>query len=253
MPQKIEWLLIMMIHLTVRAHSLTLMVLLPILAACTYIKPTSKPIEHDYFQYDINNKVLVVLLPGIGESPKSFIDHGVVKQIQACRPALNIVGVNAYYSYYRKDIIARRVHYDVILPAREGGVEEVWFMGVSLGGLGTLFHRQSYPQDMDAGILMAPYLGDADEFSMFLNGKMENGNKDKFVDLWQTLKENAEGPPELTMAYGKSDTYSKQQAWLASMMPNDRVVIRKGGHLWTVWEKLWPEVLLRSGFCSKLD
>lgn len=216
------------------------------LTGCAYIQPAFNPIDHHYYVANTYNKALVVLLPGIGESSEAFVDNGVVKAITECRNDTNIVGVNAYFSYYRKQSVARRIHYDVIEPARQSGIEEIWFMGLSLGGLGTLIHRNSYPQDVSGSILVAPYIGEWEVLSAYLQGEEVDDKERVFAAVWQSIQHDASA---ISLAYGESDKYSKQHRWLAGYLPRQQVETVEGGHTWNVWKKLWPIILQQSGFC----
>ncbi len=154
-------------------------ILISSVSACYYLQRAEVPIASDYYRYsdDTSNRTLVILLPGIGESVLQFQQYGVVEQIASCQSRANILGVEAHYSYYQQQLITERLHEDVILPARERGIESIWLVGISMGGFGSLLYREAYPDDLEGIIVMAPYLGEWPALNLFLSKQGEHGAK----------------------------------------------------------------------------
>jgi pimeloyl-ACP methyl ester carboxylesterase len=221
-------------------------------SGCVYFKTASTPVPSEYFNYDESNSTLVLLLPGLGESPSNFVKHGAVHQIIACQPKANIIGIDSHFAYYHNASIVTRLREDIIVPARQAGVRKIWLLGISLGGMASLLYWQQYPDEIAAVIVMAPYLGEWDELELYLNDRnrfLESSNKD-FLDLWDGLTNPPVSVPEITLAYGETDKFNQQQRWLAGLLDRDKVITTAGGHRWTVWQTLWPEALRRSGLCD---
>lgn len=206
----------------------------------------------EYYHYQASNSTLVVLLHGRGGKAQNFVSYGAVDQIAACQPDANIVGVDSGFAYYRERIIAERLREDVIRPAREAGIRQVWLLGISMGGLGSLVYRQRYRDDIEAVILMAPYLGEWDELSVYANNPQlarDSGDAD-FIEVWDGITGIPADDPAITLAFGEQDNDNQQHLWLAGLLDEDRVVSGPGGHNWYSWKKLWPEALRHSGLCD---
>ena len=131
-------------------RSVTAIAVAVLASSCVYLKTASTPVPSEYYNYDESNSTLVLLLPGLGESPANFVKYGTVEQIVNCQPAANILGVDGHFGYYRQASIVARLHEDIIVPARSAGISKVWLLGISLGGLGSLQYRQRYPDEIEA-------------------------------------------------------------------------------------------------------
>jgi pimeloyl-ACP methyl ester carboxylesterase len=195
---------------------------------------------------------LIVFLPGRGDQPEDFERRGLLAAARAAGLRADILAVDAHLGYYQKRVIVDRLWEDVVLPARARGYRRLWFVGISLGGLGSLLLAQHHP-DVPAGLfLLAPYLGEADlareiESEGGLARWTGAAGKDDFRGLWGWLHGYAtrdERPP-LWLAYGESDRYAYGHRLLASTLPADRVLVTSGGHDWTAWKRLWSEFLAR--------
>ena len=223
-----------------------------LLAGCQFTRLPSTPVPTEYFNFDQNNSTLVILLPGFGDAPNRFVEHGTVDQIKACNPQANILGVDAHFGYYRKRSIDRRLSDDVIDPALRSGIDQIWILGISMGGMGSILYRSFYPEKLTGIILMAPFVGDRDELKLYLDDRaqavqeVESG----FIKIWDGLVNIPVDNPSITLAYGEEDGLRPQIEWLAGLLGDDRVISAPGGHNWRVWKQLWPEALQRSGLCT---
>ena len=231
-----------------------LMLLAALTSACALLRPAGVPIGSEYFHYEPSNSTLVVLLHGRGGKATTFVKYGAVDQIRACHPGTNILGVDSHFGYYRERIIEQRLRQDIIGPALKNGIDRVWILGISVGGLGGLVYRQNYPDDIEAVVMMAPYLGDWDELSAYLTTPPSAHDRldPEFVDIWNRLSSTVNEPPWLTLAFADDDGFSHQHRWLAGLLGSERVASGPGGHNWNAWRKLWPEALQRSGLCNRV-
>jgi pimeloyl-ACP methyl ester carboxylesterase len=232
--------------------SVLILAIVLLVSNCVFLKPASTPIPSKYYNYSDSNSTLVLLLPGFGDSPTSFIKHGTVEQIMACRPNSNILGVDSHFAYFRNSTLVERLHEDIIKPAKDADMQKIWLMGVSMGGLGSLLYQQQFPDEIEAVVVMAPYIGEWDELTAYRTGQ-ENSRESinpKFIKLWDGLTNISLNNPAITLAFGENDKAHKQLRWFANLLDESKVVRAPGGHSWTVWNKLWPETLKRSGLCD---
>jgi pimeloyl-ACP methyl ester carboxylesterase len=223
-----------------------------LVCACQYLRTAEIPMQAEYFHYRDANSTLVVLLHGLGGKPANFLKYGTLDQVLECNPDVNVVGVDGHFGYYREGIIIDRLHRDVIQPARAAGVSRIWLAGVSLGGLASLDYRQQYPGEIEAVILMAPYLGEWDELQAYLAdpAAIRERVNPSFAGLWDSLVELQPKQAGITLAYGDADGFHPELQWLASRLDPQQVITAPGGHRWTVWQGLWPQALKRSGLCG---
>lgn len=196
----------------------------------------------------------MILLPGIGDGADAWSEHGLV---DAARERLDadLVAVSAHYRYYASDEIADRLWMEVVAPARSR-YDEVWLVGISLGGLGAVLTARAYPDDIDGVVLLAPYLG-----SSYLPRTIaaEGGLRawepppppaafGWQVQLWSWLKryEQSDGElPELYLAYGRQDALSLAHGLIAEVLPPDHVIVADGDHYWSTWATLWGKLVGR--------
>ena len=198
---------------------------------------------------------LIVFLPGRGDQPEDFERRGLLAAARSAGVTADILAVDAHLGYYQKRVIVERLWEDVVLPARARGHRRLWFVGISLGGLGSLLLAQHHP-DAAAGIFtLAPYLGEAGlareiESAGGLARWTGAAGKDDFRGLWGWLRGYAAGEerPPLWLAYGESDRYAYGHRLLAGALPRGQLLVTSGGHDWTAWKRLWSEFLGRGAF-----
>jgi pimeloyl-ACP methyl ester carboxylesterase len=232
--------------------SVLILAIVLLVSNCVFLKPASTPIPSKYYNYSDSNSTLVLLLPGFGDSPTSFIKHGTVEQIMACRPNSNILGVDSHFAYFRNSTLVERLHEDIIKPASDAHMQNIWIMGISMGGLGSLLYQLQHPDEIEAVVVMAPYIGEWDELNAYRTGQksLRESTNPVFIKLWDGLTNISLTDPAITLAFGEDDKANKQLRWFASLLDEIKVVRTSGGHRWTVWNKLWPETLRRSGLCD---
>ena len=162
----------------------------------------------EYFHYQAANTTLVVLLHGLGGGAENFQTYGTVEEIRTCAPAANIFGANSHFGYYRERNLIERLHVDIIQPARAAGIKRIWFLGVSMGGMGTLVYQSEHPEDIEGIILMAPYLGEWDELEAYIEDPLNNNasSEPAFVKVWRNLDSSKSLQAMLTVAYGEDDS-----------------------------------------------
>jgi enterochelin esterase-like enzyme len=143
------------------------------------------------------------------------------------------------------------------VPARARGYREVWLLGASLGGLGALMHDARWQGTVDGIVLMAPYLGEKpllDEIAAAGGIARWNAgpvptqvNGDNFQhELWRHLQTWSRDPAHarnVWLAYGDRDYLRDTMPSLIPLLPASHVLVRSGGHAWTVWTPAVTDVL----------
>ena len=223
------------------------------LQACSHFRSIEGPMNQvtDFFKCDIRPKTLLVLLPGAYDTPQDYINQNFVKEVRNRNIYADIQLVDAHIGYYTNAQIVKRLEDEVVSQAKSKGYEKIWFIGISLGGYGSLLYSMNNPTALEGVLLMAPYMG-AKEVHMEVQsqgglktwvGKNETATD---LNLWQWLKGYAlpsADMPKLFIGYGDNDRFAKPNGLLADVLPKARSTIIPGGHDWKTWHQLWTGFL----------
>ena len=208
----------------------------------------------------VKAKCLLVLLPGARDRAETFRDEHFIEDIRASGLSVDVVSADATMGYYLKNLAAQRLEEDVIGPARARGYEQVWLLGISMGGFGTLNYAQNHPDHVDGIASFAPYLGDEEIVqSIAASGGLAKwtappievviDSDNHTQQLWGYLhRVTAEGTLPIYLGCGDSDRMGKSVAVLAAALPKDRILTTPGGHSWGPWRALLQQFLAKSVF-----
>ncbi|MCB9506560.1 MAG: alpha/beta fold hydrolase [Myxococcales bacterium] len=243
------------------------------LQGCLFFRPAGTPLEASVFGAPSADVVadraedvarrsstptrLVVLLPGLGDSPEDFVSHGFVEALEAADPAATVIAADAHFGYYREGTVVDRLHADVIEPALAQGVERVDLIGISMGGFGALAYAQAHPEHIGSVWLIAPYLGsravvsevrDAGGLAAWNPGAPPDppqSREDMTRRIWVWLSGYAHGadPPDIRLAIGTEDRGLAAATLLGSALPDDAFMTAPGPHDWVTWEPLFARLL----------
>ena len=231
-------------------------VLLIALAGCaTRSLPVTTPIDQLYFQVGAKpSENLIVLLPGIGDAPETFRDEGFIQAVRERNIDADLVAVRAHWGYYEKHMVVERLQQDVIVPARAKGYRHIWFVGISLGGWGSLQYVRQHANKVEGMLLLAPFLGEKkifdevtkagglDAWRPELNDPLD---AQRLVIAWLRDFKQSESPLKFHLSYGESDRFAKPLGWYATRLPAAQVAVIAGGHDWRTWLRLWQQFLDR--------
>lgn len=229
------------------------------LSACVAGGSPDRPIPTRLVAATQTPQRLVVVLPGRGDDLAGLRRSGVTEVIQATWPDADVQLVELTLGYYRQGRAAERLHDEVIAPARGSGrYREVWLVGASMGGMGTLLYERLHPGELDGLVLMAPYLGDrpilrevaaAGGLAQWRPGPeqpIDAGNWQR--ELWrhlQSLQRDPDRARRIWLTYGDRDRLRAAMPLLTPALPPAQVLVRDGGHAWKVWSPALGEVLRR--------
>lgn len=199
---------------------------------------------------------LIVFMPGLGDSPRDFAEHGFLRALAAQGIVCDAIGVEAHLGYYFQRNLPDRLEEDVLAPARRRGYRRIWLAGNSIGGFGCIVTAKHRPELVDGVLAIAPYfpgrqpMRDIERAGGLARWKPDPGRGDyELREIWEWLKgyavRGADRPP-LYLAFGESDRKASAHRLLAAGLPSSHVVRREGGHKWKVWKRLWPELIARA-------
>ncbi len=224
------------------------------------------PVEHHAATTAPANR-LVVLLPGLGDGPEAYLEHGFVDRILAIAPRTDVVCADAHYGYYREFTVVDRLHHDVIGPARER-YDEIWLVGISMGGLGAAAYALEHPGAITGLVLLAPFMGSADVIEEIRKAgglrawnppdwrAMPEGSRAKYDQLWEWYRgfaDTGEPRPTLYLGYGTEDRLRHANELVAAVLPEECVEIAPGAHRWTVWQPLFAALSARAWASDAAD
>lgn len=229
-------------------------------SGCFYLPKATSPIKSISFDWKSGERQdrLLVYLPGRGDSAEDFEKRGMWSLLKEQGGAFDAIAVDAHLGYYIKMSIVERVMKDIVQPARSKGYKEIWVVGNSMGGLGSLLVEKVHPGTWDGMFLLAPFLGDDKSLYRQFDDAGGVRNWDPHVKfartdfsprLWLWLKEwpdNYEDRPELYLGYGDSDRLRLGIDYFSQLLPSKRVFESSGGHNWEVWLTLFENMLAGS-------
>jgi len=204
---------------------------------------------------------LVVVLPGRGDDLAGLRRSGIAQAVQSAWPDADVVLTGLALGYYLDGRPEQRLHEEVILPARRRAYAQVWLVGASLGGTGAILYERAFPQQLTGIVLLAPYLGEQPLLARIAAAGGIAGwepppapattTGDNFQEvLWRQVQDWSRRPEaarRVWLAYGSSDRFRDANAMLAPVLPPGQVLVREGGHDWSVWSPATREVLERVG------
>lgn len=226
-----------------------------LLSSCSYY--AHQPLKTLKYNFDDAgpSKNLFVFMRGLGGSNQSFADAGMVDEVKKRNIPFDIIAPNAHFAYYYERTLIERLHNDVILPAVSQGYSNIWLIGVSMGGLGSMLYLKEKPEYIDGVYLIAPFLG-YDEIldEIITAGGVRQWNPGTYdpVDewermFWQWIKDEVTDKTTIPIfqGFGRSDEYAKGQTLLTTVLPENRIIIIEGGHDIKTIKSLWDIFLDR--------
>lgn len=245
-----------------KAHQrgLTITLACLLLGGCYFFQAVKEPIPTQYFKARSAATGLVVMMPGFGDGPQDFITNGFLDTVQQANPAFDVIAVNAHFGYYRNYSVVKRLHRDVIEPA-QARYDEIWLVGISMGGFGAAAYGETYPDNIEGMILLSPFMGSDEVVEDVMAAPslkqwkatelktIEDVRVRRFYELWQFFQDYAESPqrnPKIYIGFGDEDHLRGANGLIADVLAAERSLILPGGHKWTVWKPLFIELANRA-------
>ncbi|MBI5543843.1 MAG: alpha/beta fold hydrolase [Deltaproteobacteria bacterium] len=222
-------------------------------SGCAALLPAPTPMASLQYQRqaDQPKRCLLLMLPGRGDRADDYAKHGFIEALQKRPLEVDAVAANAVVGYYARRTLLERLREDVLEPAKAQGYEQVWVVGISMGGLGSLLYAKEHP-GFAGVVLLAPFLGDEAVIEEIEKvgglGKWappaEIARDDYQRDLWRWLKGAVEkGQPRLLLGFGEQDFMARSHRLLAAALPEGSTFRTEGKHDWGTWSRLWNRLL----------
>jgi pimeloyl-ACP methyl ester carboxylesterase len=202
---------------------------------------------------------LVVVLPGRGDDLDDLARTGMAETVQKAWPIADVLLAGATLAYYDEGQVQRRLHDEVIAPARARGYREIWLTGASMGGMGTLLYERAYPHDVTGIVLYAPYMGDPATIKEISSAggpaHWYPGPKPAALDaknyqleMWRVVK-SWQDPGEAQRVWlvcGDTDRLLAVAKLMAPLLPPGHFIEVEGGHDWPMWDagaaQVFPQI-----------
>lgn len=194
---------------------------------------------------------LVVMLPGAYSAPQEFVDEGFISSLRQQGAHADVVLAGATLDHYIEGPVLERLRDEVVAPARARGVQQVWLVGISLGGLFAMAYAARNPGHVSGVLALAPYLGRrtlwtevqrAGGPAAWVGSRQPQPDDLLEHEVWAWIGRGLPGTP-LHLGYGRDDRFAEAHRVLAALLPPQRSFSAPGGHDWPVWRSLWQQWL----------
>lgn len=223
------------------------------LLACVPRPNLARPVPTALLPSNAGSHRLVVVLPGRRDRLESLRRSGVGEAIQRVWPDADVLFAELSMPHYLDRSAARRLHDEVLLPARRRAYTEIWLVGASLGGMGEILYDRMYPGQVDGMVLLAPYTGEraihdeiraAGGVAAWSPGTAASPD-DWQREMWAHLKTWASEPARtrnVWLGYGENDYLREGMPLVAGLLPPGHVVVRPGKHAWSTWTPMTEQI-----------
>ncbi len=226
-------------------------------SGCLYSRAALVPMPMTIHAAPAPAQRVVVFLPGLGDDPEKFVEHGFVARVNAM--GWDAVTTDAHFGYYRERNLAERLETDVIAQLRARGYREIKLIGISLGGFGSVIYSVEHTPEISGMLLLSPFLGQEGDWRPIEQAgglrawapgdpsAIEDRDERALHEVWSWLRGYATvaDRPPLYLGFGASDRFVRPDRLLAAVLPQDRVAVVPGGHRWSTWEKVFDRLLPR--------
>src|SRR5216110_736257 len=242
-----------------RLHLSLLLLLSSLHGGCAWMYPTAVPMRTEAHPASPVGRapILLVLLPGRGDTAADWAAHGFVDDIRAGGAPVDVIAADAHFGYYARETIVDRVWTDIVEPARRQGYQHIWLAGISMGGIGAIINARAHGDAYERLILLAPYAGPKDLLQQIDSAGgpaawTPTDPNDPYQKLWIWLKQYADPRlaarlPEITLGFGSHDKLERGLRVLARLVPAPRIHEVDGKHDWVTWRKIWQPLWAPAG------
>lgn len=237
----------------------TLLMAVVVMAGCRRGGPTVVPMRTIAINAvdDPHTPCLIAMFPGLGDGAEQFQREGWPELLIESGVRADVLLVDAHIGYVREDMIRARVREDVIQRAIAEGYEQLWFVGVSMGGGIALSIAASETEDLAGLILFAPYPGPRPLLTEIVEAggpklwtpdfsaekpeyRSDGGPTFRAVWAWLRTHQRADGSPfPVYLNYGMNDRGARGFELIAETLDGEHIRVEDGGHGWETWNPMW--------------
>jgi pimeloyl-ACP methyl ester carboxylesterase len=199
------------------------------------------------------DRVLLVMLPGIGINAADFTKRGFVAAVHERGIPVDVITACPELDLYFAGTVGTAIHREIIEPAHRAGYSRIWFLAISLGGMGALLYASAHADNIEGLILLAPFLATQGTIKEIAetgglaywspDGSAATPAERRLLAWLKDYFARQRERPALYLGYGLADRFGSGHMMLSSRLPAERVVAVDGGHDWETWAELWPRLL----------
>lgn len=226
------------------------------IASCSFNLDVNKPINLLWDKLEGKSDSLIILLPGIYDTAETFKDEQFFKIARNAGIKADMVAANIHLWHLVQEMMIERIEKDIFQQVKNKGYKNIWFVGISLGGLNSLLVYQKHTKDVCGVVVVSPYIADkgltkelkqAGGIKKWQPNVIENKKtiEKRLQLLWvwlqqQDLKNNLN---QVFLGYGKQDRYLKAIKLFENILNKKNVVKVEGEHDWDTGQKIWQKQL----------
>lgn len=232
------------------------------LGGCYFTRSPSRPLPALAFMREahVQQRCLVVFVPGFLDGPDTYREHGFPRDLLGSGAPCDSVAVDLHMRYYAEPGVGDVLWQDVVAPAVARGYEEIWLVGISMGGLGATLTARAHPEAIDGVILLSPFLGDRELVHRIdeagglaewtpgdLPARMTEGNYSIFLWAWlRGLVDDPASMPPMFLGWADGEQLAPAARVLGAALPEGHTLTTDGGHDWTTWRPIFRALLSRA-------
>lgn len=209
----------------------------------------------DLAQPDAIATTLAVLLPGAYNTPEDFQREGFVTLVRKRSIPIDITLADMNLECITNGTALTQLREEIIHPTRQNGYENIWLIGISIGGFMATLYADYYPGEIHGLGLIAPYPGSRMiTETIKANGGLLDWSPEKISSedyearSWYWLKQHATEGSKVYLGYGSEDRFATAHTEMSTVIPPHRAIRIPGGHDWQTWKNIWSEFLDRGIF-----
>lgn len=195
------------------------------------------------------SETAIIFIAGITDSPQDIEEHRVVETLRDAGIDAPLTVVHHAMSAYIFGRTTGPLQADVVEPARRSGHRRLVWVGFSGGSAAAIAQARTYPDDVDALVLYAPYLGP----DKIVNEIIDAGGLAAWTPYppiegvereWLWLKGYLEGAPRppLVLMFGTEDLSRPAGRVLREAGLTPTIYTAEGRHGWESWKPLWEKL-----------
>ncbi len=204
---------------------------------------------------------LVIFIPGFLDGPDTYREHGFPSALVRSGAACDSVAVDLHFRYYGEGRAADILYEDVLAPAVGRGYEEIWLVGISMGGLGTMMLARAHPELIDGVVLLSPFLGEesfvrevaaAGGLAAWhppspMPAREDTSTYSTFLWAWfRGYVEDPDSMPPTWIGWANGERLAPVAQLFAAALPESHTLARDGAHNWATWRPLFADLLQRA-------
>ena len=230
-----------------------------LITSCQPNFDVNDPVELVWDKLGKKTNQVIVFLPGLYDVADVFKKEGFFTIARKAGIEADMVAASIHFDHLLEGKLIKRIEKDVFRNLVKSGYKNIWFVGLSLGGLNSLLFYREYSDDICGVVLLAPYLTGKplDKEILSAGGimKWQPGpeSEENIIavevfeqqQLWLWLKEQYKNNnlKNVYLGYGKNDTYVTASNILAGLLNKNNIMLVEGGHNFKTARKIWKQQL----------